>query len=399
MRGSRRVTHNDRLVQIPLQAPARPRNIEINSQEHRAPDISVKAPRWLSAIKSQIDGRGLETAGVADRRLLDRPTREDILQGFRLILGRELTDESAITAQLGHRSIAEFRLSLLNSTEFQGKFKLIRPGPRGHPEFTRERETLVFIHLQKTGGMSLRAQLQKRFDADRICPVIDDNLHRLSVAELASFDLFAGHFDRSSLSFIPRDRIRTVSLLREPRARLISFYRFHRSHPVADEFADNIFVRLANELTAEEFFERNEVRSASVAFNHYVVALGRSYSWFDRHRSSLSKTDLREALEHAKQTVRALTALGITERFEQSIELISESLQLSPPLSIDSVNVTDNSPIVDRRFRRVDPVAITPRLTAALEDLTAYDDELYGYAVGDFERRWAEFKRPLEHPT
>jgi hypothetical protein len=45
---------------------------------------------------------------------------------------------------------------------------------------------------------------------------------------------------------------------------------------------------------------------------------------------------------------------------------------------------------MDHRLRRVEAVTITPRLHAALEDLTAYDDELYAFAVEEFERRCAE---------
>jgi hypothetical protein len=100
--------------------------------------------------------------------------------------------------------------------------------------------------------------LERQFPADRRCPVLEGKLHLLSIAELAQYDFFAGHFDRSSLRFIPRDNIKTVALFREPRARLISFHRFLRSHLVGDEFAGDHFIRLASESTAEEFFERPE---------------------------------------------------------------------------------------------------------------------------------------------
>lgn len=119
-----------------------------------------------------------------------------------------------------------------------------------------------------------------------------------------------------------------------------------------------------------------------------MIALGGSFSWFDQRRTSLSKEDLSRALEEAKRQIRALTALGITERFDRSAELICRVLNLRPQSSIEAVHVTDNFPALDSRFRRVDAVAMTPRLAAALEDLTVYDQELYRFAVDEFERRY-----------
>jgi hypothetical protein len=254
------------------------------------------------------------------------------------------------------------------------------------------RETLAFIHLQKTGGTSLRTMLERQFPADRRCPIRGDKLHLLSVAELGQYDFFSGHFDRCSLRFIPRNDIKTIALFREPRARLISFYRFLRSHPVRDEFANDRLMRLANELSAEEFFERPETRVHVGVNNHYLIALGGSYAWFEYTRTALTKQDFSEALEEAKRQIRTLTALGITERFNQSVEIIWHSLKFGTPPSIAAVDVTDKLSEVDTRFQKVDPVVMTPRLAEALSELTKYDDELYRFAVAEFDRRYSAFE-------
>jgi hypothetical protein len=289
-------------------------------------------------------------------------------------------------------SFAEFRRALLSSEEFKGIYKGMFPQTYGHPSLSMGRETLAFIHLQKTGGSSLRTMLERQFPAERCCPVRDDKLHLLSVAELGQYDFYSGHFDRTSLRFIPRDDIKTISLFREPRARLISFYRFLKSHPVRDEFANDPLMRFANELSAEDFFERSEIRVHVGVYNHYLIALGGSYAWFEYTRTSLTKEDFSRALEEAKRQIRALTALGITERFSQSVEFISRALNLRPTPSIESVYVTEKLPLMDARFQQVDPVVMTPRLAEALAELTVYDDELYRFAVREFERRYCELK-------
>jgi hypothetical protein len=355
-----------------------------------------KALRPLNALVAQFKIHERNNTKHDQHRLLERPSRQDVLHGFRLILGREPEDQRAIDAHMLIPTVAELRRVLLSSDEFQGKYKVMHPDTCDDPNLSAERETLVLIHLEKTGGTSLRAMLEGQFPLDRRCPVRDNNLHLLSVAELGRYDFFSGHFDRSSIRFIPRDKIKTVALFREPRARLISFYRFLRSHPVRDEFAGDLLIRIANEATAEEFFERREARAFPVVFNHYLIAFGASFSWFDRQRASLSKEDLSYVLEKAKREIRALTALGLTERFEQSVELICKQLDLRQPPSIEMAHVTDNFPELDARFRRVEHVSITRRLDAALEELTEYDAELYRVAVDEFERRRASQTAPAD---
>lgn len=343
----------------------------------------------LNALVARTKGGERQEAEQARHRLLERPSREDVLHAFRLILGREPEDQHAIEAHMLIPTVAELRRVLLSSDEFQGKYKVMHPEICDHPSLSMDRATLVLIHLHKTGGTSLRAMRAAQFSADRICPVREDKLHLLSVAQLGRYDFFAGHFDQASIRFIPRIRLKTIALFREPHARLISLYRFLRSHPARDEFAADQLIRIANESTAEEFFERPETRSLSAIHNYHLSVFGKPHSGLAGNLTSLSTEEF-SALEQAKRQIRALTSLGITERFRQSVELICKVVNLTPPPSIPMLHVTDNFPELDARFRRVDPVAMTPRLAAALEDLAAYDGELYRFAVADFERRRAE---------
>jgi hypothetical protein len=99
---------------------------------------------------------------------------------------------------------------------------------------------------------------------------------------------------------------------------------------------------------------------------------------------------LSKLLHDAKLQIRSLTAIGITEQFEKSVALICKSLDLTPVPTIEAVHVTDKFSEMDSRFRRVDAVTMTPRLASAIEDLIAYDDELYGFAKSEFEQRLIE---------
>ena len=350
-----------------------------------------KVLRLVDVLLPQFQRYGREKIEQVQHRLGQRPSLEDVLHGFRLILGREPEDQQAIHAHMNIRTVSELRRTLLVSSEFQGKYKMMRPETHDHPGLSIEREAVVFIHMPKTGGTTLRALLAGQFPADRVCPVREDKLHLLSVAELGQYDFFAGHFDRSSICFIPRKETKTVVLFREPRARLISYYRFLRAHPNRDEFADDICIRLAHELTAEEFFEYPPMRKLFLVDNHYLIALGASLSWYERKLGlPLSKEEISRALEEAKRLIRTTTAIGITERFDQSVELICKALHLQKPPSIAPLHVTSNFVDLDTRFRRVEPVTMTRRLASALDELTVYDEELYRFAIQEFERQCAE---------
>jgi hypothetical protein len=276
---------------------------------------------------------------------------------------------------------------LLTSEEFVGKYKVMHPDRAEHPSLNSKRRTIVLIHLQKTAGTSLRQIIGQSFPLDRRCPVFEDRLHALTAAELGHYDFFSGHFDISATRLIPRDCIETVTVFREPRSRLVSLYRFLKSHPIGDEFSTDPLVPMAHALSPEQFFERSEVRDFPMLNNHYLFALGRSYAWFNQNRGRLSSEMLSAVLLDAKIQVHAMSALGLTERFDESVRLICKQLRLPEPSTIPATHVTDRFIDLDKRFRRVDQVEMTPRLYRATEDLTFYDSELYRTAVAEFTRR------------
>ena len=96
-----------------------------------------------------------------------------------------------------------------------------------------DRPKIVFIHVQKTGGTSLRRALSKHFPAEEICEERFNKLREWAPEELNRYRLFAGHFSFSSLTHIRGPKI-IIMLLREPRARLLSYFnyvkRFRRAY-------------------------------------------------------------------------------------------------------------------------------------------------------------------------
>lgn len=251
------------------------------------------------------------------------------------------------------------------------------------------RDPIVFLHLHKTGGLTLDDVLAAHVAPGRICPVKDDHLHLYTRAELDDFDLLSGHFDIGALRLLRRPA-RTVSVFREPRARLVSFYRFHAGHALGGRHSVNSFAQMANAMGPEAFFEDERVRRAPEVFNHYLAVFSLTYAQL-RSASAVSVERVSAvAVERAIARVRGLDAVIVLERFDQGVALACARLGLSAPRSVKPRNQTDR---LARRMKGAPPpqVTMTPRLEAALADLVRFDAPIYAAARAVFDTQWQAF--------
>lgn len=147
---------------------------------------------------------------------------EAVRYGYLFAFGREPENQDAITWHIRHTDVFKFREALLCSEEFRAKYSAFLPGVTGHPFATWHRDAFAFIHIPKTGGSTLSNLLRACFSAERICPERFNQLHFHSVADLGRYDFFSGHFDYLSKHFIPRQRVRCLSIFRDPIQRLVS---------------------------------------------------------------------------------------------------------------------------------------------------------------------------------
>src|SRR4030095_9783089 len=105
------------------------------------------------------------------------------------------------------------------------------------------RVDVLFVHIQKTGGMSLYNSMVQRFGGahslryKRSTDEFRQAFLRLTDEQIAGYRLLAGHFE---LPFWLRRKVSdrfVVSMVREPVERLLSAYRYARSwteHPRHD---------------------------------------------------------------------------------------------------------------------------------------------------------------------
>lgn len=88
---------------------------------------------------------------------------------------------------------------------------------------------LVFMHIPKCGGTSFHKVLQARFNPAVCCPERLRFLDRMDEHQIRRYEFYSGHYYFDQLARIPEPKC-IVTMLREPRARLLSLYYFFRSH-------------------------------------------------------------------------------------------------------------------------------------------------------------------------
>jgi hypothetical protein len=313
-------------------------------------------------------------------------SREEIRYGYLFVLGREPEGEGAYAAHGKVSGIPAFRSILLNSSEGQEKLSQYARTADRHPFYDLDRRTICFLHLEKTGGTTLYNLLRAYFPSDRVSLPHIFSLHKMAVSDINRYDLIAGHFDYESSFFIPRAEVLRVSVFREPVARLVSFYRFHRALPI-DLSDTDIFVKLAHEMGPKEFFAHERVLSSPRLNNAYLRAFGTTVHAPVRHDED--RRELGRATDIALGRVARLTGLGLTERMTESVGAICKALAFKAPDRYESHHITRST---DQPLSQAE----IDDLKKDVAPLIAVDQILYDFAKSEFERRLSEPERAGE---
>lgn len=222
---------------------------------------------------------------------------------------------------------------------------------------------LVFLHLPKTAGTTLKAIIEGVYTPEKVLNlrVAQGGIRRLFAmppAQRDAFDVIAGHLDWRVTRLLPGSRVITV--LRDPIDRFLSWYYYALRNENAPLHA---------ELNADGGDIERAITGGRYAPQYNIMT--------DMLRDPTGPAA--SAVESAKRNLGACAAFGLSERFTESVRLMERALGW-PSTAWEDRNVTANRPSVGD---------LGADARAALEAGCAPDRELYAHAAALLDERLA----------
>lgn len=222
---------------------------------------------------------------------------------------------------------------------------------------------LFFVHVMKTGGTTFELRMKRQLGREAVFPYMKvdpaDRMPNLSLdylreqppERLAQVRAFTGHFPFFATELVPTPSL-VMTVLRDPVERAISYLKQHQLH-----------MGQAHR-TLEEIYERGNARPFHIE-NYQVRVFASTVS--DGVESVLQRLPIdQRRMEIAKQHLRQVDVLGLTERYDEFIDAVLTRLGW-PPVEVPNQRVSDYVEV---------PQTLRQRIAAD----NAADLEFYEYA-------------------
>ncbi len=241
---------------------------------------------------------------------------------------------------------------------------------------TAQENTLLFLHIPKTAGTTLRKILHRQYDEKKIFTISYKQWPTKAKEDLAyclknneKINLIKGHMPYGwHLEFDIPD-FHYLIFLRDPVERVISQYFFERipGRPLYD---------IASKLSLKEFVLESNVIEVDNLQTRYIS--GDLFSPYG-HCDSANFEKAKSILESKD------TSIGITERFTDSIFFCKLKFEWQQPIFFSSSN----------RNKKTKPKDLTTsyeEIKALIAQKNEYDLKLYGIAKQKFEEQKRSIK-------
>lgn len=326
-------------------------------------------------------------------------TREGVEYAYRLLLGRPPENELAYEQGLAAGTLEALRRRIMDSSEFAQRLRAAPPHAFARLLLDRALKTeapaedagpprIVFLHIMKTAGTSLRSRLEQLAAGEPIWRREADGLPgSADPATLRRYRVIMGHFTIADALHVPPPR-RIFTVLREPMARLVSFYHFlhrHRAEVVAARGMER--PRIARDCTLEAFLAHPDPGIRDALQNVMTRTLAGDWRVIGRDRYAPVWGGPAEAISGPELLARAMTNLfaldyvAFVERLEEDRPKLMKALGLPDPgpLGRENTAETENDMLEPRP-----PPVVTPAAERLLLRLTDLDRLLYRLARQHF---------------
>ncbi|QIB66328.1 sulfotransferase family 2 domain-containing protein [Kineobactrum salinum] len=252
-----------------------------------------------------------------------------------------------------------------------------------YPQQWTQKDFVYFLHIPKTAGTSVANLLTGMFPQERVLTHYQiNNVRKHEPSLFMNARFFYGHFTHDVYATrLPRKPNVVLTFLRDPVQHYISTF-FHLKIDPTFTYTSRLTDRkaLATEIhdfvskcSIEEFLESEYSRLYDNFQTRYLVR-GLSSSYLDCSDVQL--------LPVAQKMLLELPCFGLTERFEDSLELIRDYMHYQRPVAPIKHNQARNKP---KSF------SLSDTALAAIERRTAMDRQLYALASLAFDSRYQAF--------
>ncbi len=238
---------------------------------------------------------------------------------------------------------------------------------------------LFFLHIPKCAGTTFINILDQIFVKDEIFPEHDRFLTLSDYTDdaIRKYALIRGHFPYDVL--MPRldGQPLLLTFLRDPVAMFVSHVEMRlRLNYKGDSLSKRIWGRsLEDVLEDQEVLEYFANFSTKMLAASYPLRRGTTSQDFDAWR--WAKADL----PLAKERLQHFDFIGLVERFDDSLQLLSRLFSFP---SIQSYQLSNVSPNREKRH------ALSPATITRIREINALDEELYQLGQEIFSQRWNE---------
>lgn len=248
---------------------------------------------------------------------------------------------------------------------------------------------IVFLHIPKTAGQSVRRTLGKTFGQDALAPVlVNDHFNEYPPERLLDYQVFTGHLNWDRLDFVPSPKV-VFTILREPLERIASFYLFMRReaerHTAEElELPELRGQWMAKNLSIDDYFCKKDIEGRNFIdglydnfYTHFLA--GRRYGARNKLRAKYGteaagdEAILKQALSNAEQ----LDLVGRVEDMAGFSERLSTLLGQRIDFVKRRVNVNAEIEPSASRFQVLLDMKPRDETVERLHSYARMDSELY----------------------
>jgi hypothetical protein len=241
--------------------------------------------------------------------------------------------------------------------------------------------SIYFLHIPKTGGVSICVWLKEQFGEERTCPAyLWDHIVAYEREQLCRFELFCGHFGADLEAFL-ECQVRMITVLRDPILRTISHYNHvyrDANHPMHDRVAGQSldqFVRDRQNWPMIENFQARYLVRSPIKFLQFKACLDRSVT--KTNRLSVLSEDARFLFDpiYVREKSREVLeqdfdVVGSTEHLPEFLCDVAQQFSLTPPLSA-------SVPFLNAASRPAHDMDVAPETLDIIRELTQLDHDLW----------------------